>query len=361
MRELFAPASPTAAVWKASKHRLVGDPFFPEHIEAAPDAVWTRTDPFQTYRPATEHHRGAPSPHVPFLALADMVRAWQRPKRSERRAARSEENTKRLHDSVRVCADLYGLLGFFDETFAAPVLPSRVDRYAWLAPDAVIDKNGRMRVIDPATEGKGLLERLLDVRNPRTGRREGFKPDRLAFPHELRFPSVSFTAFGLLPPVFESLGSNMFSWENARNLYGVRALLDEGAGLSRVSVIYTREPLQYWHDELSNFHPSPNPPEYLNRKLKGVRPHAVAGADGRAVSSWHCPSLLKALYLMLYLDEAAGVRIQRCQASGCAEYFRVGPRSRESLYCPPPPGKKQSKCASRASSRMHRERQHRKS
>ncbi len=353
---------PTAAVWKASKHVLVGDPFFPKHIEAASDAVWVRENPFRTYRPATEHRssQAEPSPHVPFLKLADLMRAWNHQKRAKLRVARSEENTRRLHNAALVCADLYGLLGLFSETFAAPILPPRVDRYAWLAPDAVIDPNGKMRVIDPATEGKMLLERALDLRNPRTGRREGFETDKLVFPHELRFPSVSFTPFGLLPPVFESLSQEMFSWNEVRNLYGVRVLLDESVDLRFVSMVYTREPLQVWHGELRSFYPSPTSPEYLNKKLKGVMPRAIYDDKGRIVSSWYCPSLLKALYLMLYLDETAGVRIQSCQAPGCAEYFRVGPQSRESMYCPPPAGKKQSKCASRASSRMHRERQRRK-
>ena len=62
---------------------------------------------------------------------------------------------------------------------------------------------------------------------------------------------------------------------------------------------------------------------------------------------------------MHFLDLAGGIRMQRCQAPGCREYFRVGPQSRGTLYCPPPPGKKQSRCASRASSAMYRERRRR--
>ena len=202
---------------------------------------------------------------------------------------------------------------------------------------------------------------LLDLRNPRTGRKEGFSPDELAFPHELCFPSISFTAFGLLPPVFESLGTDLWSWEQVRDLYGVRALLDEDAGPSRVSIVPTREPLSFWEAPLIDLPRSPCPPESLNSRLEGVTPHAVAGEDGRPKSSWRCPSLLKAIYLMLYLDETSGGKIQKCQAPGCPNYFRVGPRSRESMYCPPPPGKKQSLCASRVSSQMYRERQRRKS
>jgi hypothetical protein len=104
---------------------------------------------------------------------------------------------------------------------------------------------------------------------------------------------------------------------------------------------------------------SPCPLRSLNGRLEGVTPHAVVGEDGRPKSSWRCPSLLKAIDLMLYHDETSSGKIQECQAPGCPNYFLVGPRSRESMYCPPPPGKKQSPCASRASSRMHRERRRR--
>jgi hypothetical protein len=70
------------------------------------------------------------------------------------------------------------------------------------------------------------------------------------------------------------------------------------------------------------------------RHLEEAKPLLVAGEDGRAASSWSCPSLLKAVHLRRYLDLVAGIRMQRCQAPICREYFRVGPRSRESLYQP---------------------------
>jgi hypothetical protein len=149
----------------------------------------------------------------------------------------------------------------------------------------------------------------------------------------------------------------MFSWDEVKNLYGVRALLDEEVGMPYVSIICTREPLEFWYQELRAFRSLPNPPEYYNRKLADVRLHAVRDDEGRTARSYNCSSLLKALYLMLLLDEDAGVRIQRCQAPGCSEYFRVGPGDRASMYCRPSPGQKQSKCASRASSAMYRERQ----
>lgn len=359
MREAVLARAPSAVIWKASKHKLVGDPMFPHRIEAALDAVWVKEDPLRTYPPTDRKSRGTPPAHVAFLRLADRVRDWYSAKPSERSTARSKENTKLLHNSARVCADTYGLLGLFNETFAAPVLPPRVDRYALLAPDAVIDRYGRMRMVDPATKGKELLEKALDLPGPQTGRKRHLRPDELVFPHELRFPSVSFTPFGLLPPIFESLDQEMISWDEVRNVYGVHALLDEEADMPCASIIYTREPLQFWYQEMRDFHPLPNPPEYYDRKLADVRLHAVRGDDGRTALSYNCPSLLSALCLMLFLDEDAGAKIQRCQAPGCREYVRVGPLERPRKYCRPEPGEEQSKCASRASSEMHRARKRR--
>jgi hypothetical protein len=98
-----------------------------------------------------------------------------------------------------------------------------------------------------------------------------------------------------------------------------------------------------------------SPPVFTH--VKTTTDTSVANEEGSLASSWRCPSLLKAVYLMLYLDEVASVRLLKCKAPNCTECFRVGPFSRDSLYCPPAPCKKQSKCASRASSAMYRERQ----
>ncbi len=159
--------------------------------------------------------------------------------------------------------------------------------------------------------------------------------------------------------MFGATDDDSWTWQEVKDWYGIRALLDPHAGLSRVSVVSTREPLRLWETPLLDFPRSPCSPRSLNCRLEGVTPHAVAGDDGRLRDSWRCPSLLKAIYLMLYLDETSGGKLQECQDPDCFNYFRVGPRSRDSMYCPPPPGKKQSRCASRASSRMYRERQRR--
>ena len=160
-------------------------------------------------------------------------------------------------------------------------------------------------------------------------------------------------------PLSEPNDSPVFTYEDVQHRYGVRVLLDRRSGTG-VSLISTREPVSMWRHGLGDFTGPNMAVGRLNRKLEDVRPLLVTDKDGRDASSWYCPSLLKALYLMIYLDRTSGTKIQRCQAPGCSEYFRVGSNSRVSLYCPPPPGKKQSKCASRASSAMHRERQRRK-
>lgn len=357
-RKVVGPPPPVAAVWKASRYELVTDKDdSAKYVRAGLSASWRSVDPFETYTPIGARIFDEDVPHVAFSKLS---RIWREFKYN--RESRSKKTFEARGTAAAVFATRFGLLDLFQETFAAPLLPKHADQFAWLAPDTVLDKHGRMHPIDPATEGKACLERLVDLRDPRTGRKTGFQVDELVFPHELRFPSISFTPFGLLPSAFGWLeDADTWTWEKVKNLYGVRALLDPLAGLARVSIVPTREPLRFWEAPLVDFPHSPCSPESLNSHLEGVTPHAVVGEDGRLRSSWRCPSLLKAIYLMLYLDETSGGKIQECQAPDCFNYFRVGPRGpKDSMYCPPPPSKKQSQCASRVSSRTYRERQRQK-
>lgn len=355
-REGIAPPAPSAAVWKASRYRLVSNKHgFPQYVEAHPNATWRRVDPFLFYSPLSAVGRSVANvPHVSFSKLASMWRSG-----GAIRKGRTEKRFRSLHTAMAVFASTYGLLGLFHETFEAPVLPSRANHLSWLAPDAVIGRDGRMHAIDPATDGKERLARLIDLRDPRSGDKESFQEDMLVFPSELLFPPISFTPFGLLPGVFRASGSETWTWEGVKDLYGIRALLDEDAGLSHVSIVSTREPLLFWRPKLDEYLRSASSAEALNSGLEGVTPRAVAGENGELRSSWYCPSLLKAIYVMLYLDRSAGGQIRECQAPNCFEHYREGPRSRPSMYCPAPPGKKQSPCASRASSRAHRERKRR--
>jgi hypothetical protein len=262
---------------------------------------------------------------------------------------------------MRVFGDVYGLLGLFRESIASPVLPERVHSLtSFVAPDAWIDQDGELRVIDPKTEGKRRLENLLNEHDGSfRSVRLKLLPEALAWPDELRFPtlSVDHGAFGLHKLSFRGHHSLTHSYDDVRERFGIRFVLDRHAR-NGVSIIATREPLNFWLAELERFWPTPPGPKYFDRVLEDVLPRAVANEEGDLAPSWRCPSLLKALYLMLYLDHVvASVRLLKCQAPNCPDYYRAGPLSRDSRYCPPPPGKKQSKCASRAASAMYRERQ----
>ncbi len=265
-------------------------------------------------------------------------------------------------------------MGLFQEEFGAPLLPER--EVGWLvrvAPDAVIDESGRLRGIDPVTEGKRLLEELLRKRDRQIYAERGelhlWEPEKLVLtqkelilPGELRFQkrATDFVRSGFSrPSLSDPDRGRVFTYEDVQRRYAIRVVFDRRAGTG-VSIVSTREPVGAWRDELRSF-AQPLSLGRLNRHLEGVNPRAVVGEDGRVASSWYCPSLLKALHLMRYLDVTTGTRMQRCVAPGCYNYFRVGPRGRPSMYCPPPPGQKQSNCASRASSAMYRERKRQKS
>jgi hypothetical protein len=339
-----------SAVWKASHYEpQVGEPDGSAYIAAAPNASWSKVDPFESYAPADYAMRGtdhAPA-HVRFL--------WMK-------GLHADDSRLEIFDkTVALFADRHGLLGLFAEAFAAPMLPPRVDQFLWhLAPDAVLDASGKMRDIDPATEGKQRLESFFGP-HPRTGEKVVIEPHRLALPHELRFPAVAtITMFGLTPPPMAIQHAEVYSWEEVREIFGVRVLLDESVRPLKVSLVATREPILFWDGALKGFPSPPARAEVLNSRLEGITPHGVEDY-GVFRASWRCPSLLKAMYLMLYLDQDARNKILKCQAPDCPDWFRVGPKSRRTTYCPPPPGKQQSKCASRTTTRASRARKRRQS
>lgn len=347
MSEILSPVRPVASLWKASRYELQGgsDTSLADYVAAASGASWSRVDPFESYGP-TDFARQSEKEDVRHVLFLRMKSSYE-----------GRVPWKTFDRAVKLFAGRHGLLGLFSETFAAPVLPSRVDRYAWyLAPDTVVDSSGKMRAIDPSTEGKQRLESLLGP-HPQTGESMIISPDGLVLPHELRFPSVGFTPFGLLPSPLGAQQAETFSWEQVRKLYGIRVLLDESVEPLRVALVATREPILYWRGELKGFPFPPVRAEVLNSRLERATPHGTTTADGDFRAGWRCPSLLKAMYLMLYLDQEAGNKILKCQAPDCPDYFRVGPTSRRTTYCPPPPGKKQSKCGSRSTSADYRKRQ----
>jgi hypothetical protein len=362
-REIVSEPLPMAAICKASRYRVVGDRLDPDHnyIEATPRAVWSRRDPFEAYRPVLHRaHVEEGAPHLRFAKLAD--RALE--------LAPTDEEARLFHEMVRVFADLYGLLGLLWEEFNdVPLLPEReVGWFVRVAPDAEFDRSGRLRSIDPATEGKRLLEELLREDDRQIYAKRGelhlWEPEKyvltqemLILPGELRFQkrATDFLRSGFSRR-FSSRPNEprVFTYEEVQRRYGIRVVSNPQTATG-VSIISTREPLTAWRDELRSF-AQPRSPERVNRHLVGVNPREVVGNGG--ASSWYCPSLLKALWFMRHLDVHGGTMIKKCQAPGCPNYFRVGPHGdTESIYCPPLPGEKQSKCASRASSAMYRERQ----
>jgi hypothetical protein len=363
VREIWVPPEPVAGVWKASKHRLVGNDHSRQYIEAMHEATWKRVNPFDFYRPPERRiDQENCAAHEYFSKLADMALEF----------APTDEQSKLFRNSVRVLADLYGLLGLWREEFDTPLPPEHDLRTIVLVvPDTIIDAAGRLHEIDPPTEGKECLERHLYEQDKRIFSDRGenhllkqivLNPDDLILPEELRFQRKAqqfMSGFLARPLSFgEHPKSRTASYEDVQREYGVRVLFDRNVPAG-ASLMFTREPIHAWRSKLRGFAQDPTPGR-LNANLEGVTPRIVVGDDGEPADTWSCPSLLKALYLMIYVDIRSGVRLQKCQAPGCAEYFRIGPRSRKSLYCPPPPGNKESKCASRASSQMYRERQRRK-
>lgn len=357
MRELWTTPPPLAATWRASAYRLDGDRLRPEYIAAVDRAVWSRSNPFQFYRPVRPRSsEDVAAPHGPFARLADLSRDFTPPERAP-------ENAKRLHQRIKVFAATYGLLGLFGEEFASPSLPERkTNPLVFVAPDAAMDDEGRLCEIDPATEGKERLEELLRERDKRIyeERRELhlWEPEKYALttevlilPAELSFrrTRADVMSAGLSRPLFGREKPRTATYEDVRREYGVHVLFDRGAPKG-VSLISTREPVAAWVSRLRGFFPSSPSPEYLDRHLEGVRPRAVTGEDGRPARSWYCPSLHKAIYLMTYLDKTDDVELRKCHRPGCPSYFRAPYHDERSKYCSP-------KCASIVSSAMYRERQ----
>jgi hypothetical protein len=360
MREAVAGSSTSAGVWKASNHKVVAGLPYADYVEAAPDALWTRIDPFGTYRAADDREaRPKLRPaHETFSKLADMAPGF---------SVYGEEASE-FNSAVRVFADCYGMLGLLREDLGVPLLPGGERPAALIAPDAVIDETGRLRDIDPATDGKRLLVELVNELDRRDcaqrGELHSWKFDdvdlsrsTLVWPEELRFqkPAMGFLRAAFSWVLSDRNHDTVFAYEDARDRYGVRVVFDPWADAG-VSVVSTREPVRRWRDELSSFARDTSWEE-LDRRLEGgIRPRAVEGKDRREAENWYCASVLKAIYLMRYLDLNSGTKMRKCQASDCPEYFRVGPRSRRK-YCPPPPGQKESRCLSRVTTARQRERE----
>jgi hypothetical protein len=361
-----------ANCWRATKYEL-GNIDGQEAIEATPDATWELFSPFDSHQPSGRARALESGPHLEFLRLKrlwEMDREGQRqlPHASLRQTEASREILEHSTQSKRgrqivnayvefrkaliAFAEQYGLLGAFEEDFLGPpVLP---DGKTLVAPEAVIDDRGRVRRVDPATEGKELLLKVLEPAGHfwYFGKTEhDVKHETMALPSEIKFSSRGPYLDRIEWPVEPR---QLVPWEDISKYFGALLILDKRV-TGGVSILCTREPLRRW--EMSfRFFPSGVPPGALelddnsyvslNSYLEDVSPHAFVGEDGTLEQGWRYRSLLQAMYVMLYLDLTGGSTLKKCESRGCPNYFRVGPQSK-SKYC-------SERCANRASTRMGR-------
>jgi hypothetical protein len=368
-----------AKCWRATKYEL-SDIDGREVIEAAPDATWERFSPFDSYQPTGKARALKSGPHLEFLSLKCLWEKHQEgqlqlPHESLRQMEEVQEiqSHKTLKKRVRPIvndfveyrkdlisfAEQYGLLGAFEEEYVGtPVLP---DGKTLVAPEAVIDERGRLRHIDPATEGKEELFKLLKPLGHFSGGHSPRRPlhdneykvayETMALPSEITFATRGPHLGGLELSVETR---RLMPWEGIRKYFGGLTILDNKAP-DGVSVICTREPLHYWEVGF-RFFPSGAPSGaleldedsyvFLNAFLEEVSPRAFMGEDGNLERGWRYRNLLQAMYVMLFLDLTGGNTIKKCESRRCSNYFRVGWQSK-SIYC-------SERCANRASTRMGR-------
>ncbi len=308
----------------------LGDPVT---IEAAPDAAWGRFTPFDLYEPTSWARKVEAGPHLKFLKLKGFMK----------------EQPPRFPHALILFVREYGLLGVFEEDhLQRPILPRGK---MLVAPEAVIDEQGRLQRVDPATEGKELILELLEPE----GWFQGFentehKYSCIALPSEIHFipKNPGFDSYGWPRPYRQFV-----PWEEIREDFGALMILDEEY-YKGVSVLCTREPLRRWIRSLSSFPSGNTPVERLVREhhnsfnwhLREVSPCFLRGEGGNAERGWYYSSLLAAMYAMLWMDITGGNAIRECQSKGCSNYFRIGSQSK-SKYC-------SERCANRASTRMRR-------
>jgi hypothetical protein len=250
-------------------------------------------------------------------------------------------------------AERYGLLGAFEEDYQQhPVFPIG---QMLVAPEAVIDGEGRLRFVDPSTEGRKLLIDLLEPKGWRLSGERDLKAKHsvISLPSAIQFIAKQPDLDSFLWPSREA-PRQLALWEEIRKDFGALLVLDEEA-FKGVSVLCTREPLRRWTVSLQLFPSGDTPAEQLandrslssfNSYLEQAAPRAVLGKDGNLERGWSCRSLLQAMYVMLWLDLTGGSTIKKCKRRKCSNYFRIGSQSK-SIYC-------SRKCADTASTRKGR-------
>lgn len=363
-----------AMCWRASRYKLKvveGDVV----IEAAPDAIWKRFSPFDSYQPTNKARELKAGPHLHFLQLKGQ---WEKQEQGQLRLPHKplrqteafhnilsqtkqvdeiQKQGEEFYKDLTLFAREYGLLGTFEQYFpSAPVLPRGK---TLVAPEAVIDDHGSLQRFDPATKGKDLLLRLLEPRGHFSAGhfRLPDQTERTVAYEMMAVPSeVSFAPRDPHLEVAERSveHSRLVPWEVIKKHFGALLILDARAP-DGVSVLCRREPLRRWKESF-RFFPGASPSGdveldddnyvFLNEYLEDVSPRAFIGKDGNLQRGWRYRGLLQAMYVMLFLDLTGGNTLRKCQSRPCPTYFRAGPQSK-SKYC-------SKRCANRASTRMGR-------
>jgi hypothetical protein len=194
------------------------DSAHPPAIEAAPNSTWERFRPFDSYQLRSKARDAEVGPHLMFLWLKRTL----------------EDKPHLFHKTLKLFVDQYGLLGLFQENYVPhPVLPpSRM----YIAPEAVIDKRGRLRRIDPSTQGRELVLKLKEDEKWFTAtpdlKLHGVDPETLtkevwessvAAPSEVRLvPRVP----EFRPWLEEESNGELAPWEAIKEQFGALLILD---------------------------------------------------------------------------------------------------------------------------------------
>ena len=118
-------------------------------LEVTPSAVWRRFNPFGSYRPPSKQRQaGEAGPHLEFLRLKGILEELKSKDSLE------EQERQLVFDALTLFAGRYGLLGLFQKHYLPwPILPKGK---RLIAPEAILDKRGRLQQVDPSTSGKEL-------------------------------------------------------------------------------------------------------------------------------------------------------------------------------------------------------------
>lgn len=312
-------------IWKASKYR---------GLRAQDDATWARVAPFASYRPTAPQREPDAGPHAKFLKLRNLFL-----------------NQEKVYPkAMDVFASKHGLLGLFHHRYSAPILPDAHQVY--ISPEAVIE-NGRLKRVDPASEGlEAIAKAINDSRPPGSPRFTEADYAIVAMPDEVYFAKKDPYRYPDDPSGRPMRLVNHKSWGEVRTDFDALFVLDPSRR-AKCSVLVRRESVRSWQRQLEDFPAPPYEAEHLpilarivNEWLIDISPKVVLGERGELARGWHYGTLLQAMYLMLMLDLSGGSRLKECESHDCQTYFRLGPQS-GTKYC-------SERHASRASTRIGR-------